>query len=121
MLDGEGRIVVAVGGRARHLLPTGLPRHLADSLEALVEIGRGGAARNHAVGPRVGLRLDQHLAQGPPQILVVSADIGLSRRARRVGVEGDDRNSGFARRLDDADRGTDVGDRDRQAVDPLRD
>jgi hypothetical protein len=39
LLDGEGRIVVAVGGRARHLLPTGLPHHLADSLEALVEIG----------------------------------------------------------------------------------
>ncbi len=57
----------------------------------------------------------------PAEILVVGADIGLARRAGRVGVEGDDVDAGVARRLDDAGHGTDIGDRDRQAVDALGD
>ena len=94
LLDRERGIVVAEGRRARDLGPFRALQRLADAVDAFGQVLGAGTARDHGVFAAVGPQLQELLAERDAHGAVVRADIGMALGARRIGIEGDDRDAG---------------------------
>ncbi|MGY2931999.1 hypothetical protein ACVWZ6_001601 [Bradyrhizobium sp. GM6.1] len=121
LLNRQRGIVVAERWRARDLGPFRALQRLAHAVNAFGEVLGAGTTRNHGVFAAVGPQLQELLAEGDAELLVVGADIGDALGAGRIGVEGDDRDAGRGRRVDRLGHRRDVGNRDGEAVDLLGD
>ena len=108
-------------GEPGNLDPFRALERFTDTIDTFGKVLGARAARDDGVFATIGPEFAQLLAEREAEVLVVGADIGDALGARRIGVEGHDRDAGRGRRFDRLGHGRDVGNGDRKAIHLLGD